>query len=96
MPVAYTAVEIEEMQQKLESLAPPFPVTADYDTAPAPTSLTTAGSELGLLINLAAQNGRTQKLFLNPVLAQQLLWAIGKAADVSDWWDDNGKFNTEE
>jgi hypothetical protein len=96
MPVAFSAGQIAEFGTKMMDLAPASPTPADLETAHSPVSLTFAASEWGAVINFAAEDGRTQMIGLDPVIALQLLQMLVAAVEQCDLLGDDGTFNTQE
>jgi hypothetical protein len=89
MAVNFTRQQIAELEEAMQRLAPPFPVARDLPQAKSVASVATIGVPAGLLINARLDDGSVTNLYLNPVVALDLLTRIMGVARKGQWWDEN-------
>ena len=89
MAVNFTRQQIAELEEAMQRLAPPVPVARDLPQAKSVVSVATIGAPAGLLLNARMDDGSVTNLYINPVVALDLLTRIMGVARKGQWWDEN-------
>jgi len=86
MGTGFSSAQVEELEEEFRKFLPPEPTLEDVEAAPKVERLAFAGTEIGMLLHVDTGKAGSRNLFLNPIVARELLEGIAEAGDVHKWW----------
>lgn len=85
MATGYTQIELDALEDILDSLAPPIPTMSNKNEALKVTAMRTGIADKGAIFNFETKGGAGEMYWLNCTVARELATAVSYASSAFEW-----------